>query len=89
MTATASRSGEHLTPVSAADAVSGISSGERVFIGGMAWTPDALVDAMTARAHELRDVQIVQLCPLGEVPYAVPEHAGSFRLTTPFIGPGG
>jgi hypothetical protein len=40
---------------------------------------------LTARAPELHDVQISQLCPMGKVPYAAPELARSFRLTTPFI----
>ena len=51
----------------------------------MACPPDGLIDALTARAPELHDVQISQLCPMGKVPYAAPELAGAFRLTTPFI----
>ena len=85
MTDTASHSGGRLAPVSAVAAVSGIRSGDRVFIGGLACAPDGLIDALTARAPELHDVQILQLGPLSPVPYAAPELAGSFRVTTPFI----
>ena len=87
MTATGSRRDRRLTPVGATEAVSCIGSGDHVFIGGIACAPEGLVDALTARAQELRNVQISQLAPLGKVPYAAPAFAGSFRLTTPFIGP--
>jgi len=53
---TASHSGKGVTPVSAAKAVSGIRSGDRVFIGGAACAPDGLIDALTARAPELHEV---------------------------------
>ena len=78
MTATASHSGKLLAPVSAAEAVSGIRSGDRVFVGGVASPPDGLIDALTARAPELHDVQISQLCPMGKVPYAAPSSLAPF-----------
>ena len=44
---------------SAAEAVSIIESGNRVFIHSAAATPQTLVKAMTARASELKNVEIV------------------------------
>ncbi len=39
-------------PVSAAEAVSGIGSGDRVFVGGVACPPESLVEAIVARADD-------------------------------------
>jgi 4-hydroxybutyrate CoA-transferase len=72
--------------VSAAEAVSGIRSGERVFIGSGAAEPNALVAAMTARAAELRNVNVLHILTLGEAPYVAAEFAQSFRHTAFFIG---
>ena len=73
--------------VSAAEAVSAIQSGNRVFIHSVAAAPRRLIEAMTARAGELRVVEIVQLHTEGEAPYALPEHARSFRVNSVFVGP--
>lgn len=76
-----------LAPVTPDEAVSGIRSGDRVYIGTGAAEPDALVEALTARAGELRDVRILQALTFGAARYAAPEHARSFRVTTFFIAP--
>src|SRR5262245_63691871 len=76
-----------LAPVTPEEAVSAIRSGDRVYIGTGAAEPDGLVEALTARAGELRDVQIVQALTFGAARYAAPEHARSFRVTTFFIAP--
>lgn len=76
-----------LSFVSARQAVAGIRSGERVFIGSGAAEPSRLVAAMTARHAELRDVNVLHILTLGEAPYVAPECAGSFRHTAFFIGP--
>ena len=68
------------------EAVSIIGSGQRVFIHGMAAAPQALIKAMTARAPELRGVEIVHMHTEGEVPYAAPEMQESFRVNCLFIG---
>jgi len=73
--------------VSAAEAVAGIKSGERVFIGSGATEPQELVKAMTARAAQLRGVNVLHILTLGEAPYVAPEMAASFRHTAFFIGP--
>jgi acyl-CoA hydrolase len=52
-------------PVTAEEAVAGISSGDRVFIGSGAAEPVSLVEAMTTRAHELRDVNVLHIFTMG------------------------
>ena len=54
--------------VSADDAVKIIRSNERVFIHGGAASPQRLINAMVARAAELREVEIVHLHTEGEAP---------------------
>jgi 4-hydroxybutyrate CoA-transferase len=73
--------------VSAEEAVSVIKSGDRVFVHGVAAAPRRLVDAMTARAGELRVVEVVHLHTEGAAPYAAPELAKSFRVNTLFVAP--
>jgi len=63
-----------------------IKSNDRVYIHGMAAAPVELVLAMSARAPELRGVEIVQLHTEGPAPYAAPEMSGSFRVNAIFIG---
>jgi acyl-CoA hydrolase len=72
--------------VSAEEAVSVIKSGSRVFIHSVAAAPRRLIEAMTARAPELRVVEIVSLHTEGEAPYAAPEMAKSFRVNALFVG---
>ena len=73
--------------VSAAEAVSVIQSGNRVFIHSVAAAPRRLIEAMTARAGDLRVVEIVQLHTEGEAPYAAPAVSRSFRVNSVFVGP--
>jgi acyl-CoA hydrolase len=72
--------------VTAEEAVSVIKSGSRVFIHSVAAAPRRLIEAMTARAPELRVVEIVSLHTEGEAPYAAPEMAKSFRVNALFVG---
>ena len=76
-----------LAPVTPEEAVSGIRSGDRVYIGTGAAEPDTLVEALTARAGALRDVRIIQALTFGPARYVAPEYARSFRVTTFFIAP--
>lgn len=73
--------------VSPTEAVSGIRSGERVFIGSGAAEPESLVEAMTGRAPALRDVEIIHILTMGAAPYVEPRYAASFRHTAFFVGP--
>lgn len=72
--------------MSAAEAVSAIQSGERVFLHGAAATPSVLLDAMVARADELRGVEVVQLHSEGPAPHAAPALKDSFRVNALFVG---
>ena len=72
--------------LSAERAVGVIRSGDRVFLHTAAATPRLLVEAMTARAGELSDVEVLSLHTEGPAPYAAPEHAGSFRVNALFVG---
>ena len=69
------------------EAVSLIKSGDRVFIQSVAAAPQQLIKAMTARATELRDVEIVHIHTEGEAPYARPEYAKSFSTNAMFVAP--
>lgn len=71
---------------SADEAVITIKSGDRVFVHGAAATPRQLVQAMTLRGNELRDVEVVHLHTEGPAPYASPQYAESFRTNALFVG---
>ena len=67
-------------------AVRHIRSGQRVFIGTGCGEPTELVNAMTERAGELADVEIVQLFTKGDAMYAQKKFADSFMVNSFFIG---
>jgi len=71
---------------SAEEALSMVRSGNRVFIHSVAAAPQTLIKALTARAPELRDVEIVHLHTEGAAPYAAPEYEESFRVNALFVG---
>ena len=50
-------------------------------------TPSVLLDALVARAPELRDVGMVHLHTEGPGPHLAPDMAGHFRHRALFIGP--
>jgi len=66
-------------------AVKYINSGDRVFIHGVAMTPKTLVKAMTERAAELKNVEVVHIHTEGEAPYARPEMVESFHTNSCFV----
>ncbi|CAN5486811.1 acetyl-CoA hydrolase/transferase C-terminal domain-containing protein [soil metagenome] len=72
--------------VSPSEAVAIISSRDRVFIHTAAAAPQELIAAMTARAPDLRGVEICHLHTEGPAPYADPEHRESFHVSAFFIG---
>jgi 4-hydroxybutyrate CoA-transferase len=74
------------TFVSASEAVRHIHSGNRVFVQGQSATPTVLLDAMVARAAELRNVETVHLHLEGTAPHAAPAVAQSFRPNALFVG---
>jgi len=71
---------------SAEEAVCAIKSGDRVFLQGIAATPLHLIRAMTARASELRDVEVVAMHTEGPAPYVEPGMEQSFRHNAIFVG---
>ena len=72
--------------LSAEEAVRVIKSGDRVFLHGSAATPLTLIRAMTARAPELRGVEVVSMHTEGPAPYADPGMEASFRANALFVG---
>jgi len=72
--------------VRAEQAVAAIESGHRVFVHTAAAAPQSLIDALTARAPELDDVEIVHLHTEGKAPYARPEYANTFKTNALFVG---
>jgi len=83
---TISRGRTSPSALTAEEAVKCIQSGNRVYIHGMAAAPQALIRAMTNRAHELENVEIVQMHTEGPAPYADPGMESSFRVRALFVG---
>jgi 4-hydroxybutyrate CoA-transferase len=73
--------------VGPAEAAADIQSGDQVYLHCAAATPTLLLDALVARADELRDVGVVHLHTEGPGPHLAPELTHSFRHRALFIGP--
>jgi acyl-CoA hydrolase/GNAT superfamily N-acetyltransferase len=67
-------------------ALAHVRPGQRVFIGTGCGEPVELVAALTARAGELADVEIIQLFTKGNAPYADKKMAECFTINSFFIG---
>lgn len=72
--------------VSAEEAVKIVKSNSKIYIQAAAVAPQLLIQALTNRHEELRNVQICQLHTEGEAPYANPELRDSFHVNSFFIG---
>jgi 4-hydroxybutyrate CoA-transferase len=72
--------------VDAAEALKPVRSGDRVWVHSNCATPATLLNALVARAGELRDVEIVHMKTLGDAAYTKPEYAGIFRHRAMFMG---
>ena len=72
--------------VSASEAVADIGSGQQLWVHGGAATPSVLLDALVARAAELRDVSVVHFHTEGPGPHLAPGLEGHLRHTALFIG---
>ncbi|HHV85906.1 MAG TPA: acetyl-CoA hydrolase/transferase family protein [Petrimonas sp.] len=72
--------------ISAAEALKNVKSGDRVVIGHACGEPPTLVEALVARAPELRDVEIVHMVAMGPAKYAQPGMEKSFRHNALFVG---
>jgi acyl-CoA hydrolase/GNAT superfamily N-acetyltransferase len=73
------------TILTADQAVAHIKPGQRIFIGTGCGEPLELVRALTRRAYELPDTEIIHLLTFGEAPYAHRELAQYFRTNSFFI----
>ncbi|WP_061249582.1 acetyl-CoA hydrolase/transferase family protein [Leptospira alstonii] len=71
--------------ISADTALSSVKSGQRVFVHSVAAAPTLLIDALTARADELTDVEMVHLHTEGKAPYAEPGMEGKFFTNALFV----
>lgn len=73
--------------VSAAIAARSVRSGDTVVIGGVCSEPQAFLDGLVARAHELENVTIVHQRVLGPMAYVRPEMRRHFLHKAVFLGP--
>src|ERR1700722_5591274 len=71
---------------SAEEAVKKIKSGDNVFIHSVAAAPQPLIQAMTDRAGELKNVTIYSIHTEGKTPYAAPGMEKSFKVNCLFTG---
>lgn len=78
--------GHRAARMSAAQALEAVRSGDRVWIQSGCGTPSILVNALVARAAELRDVEIIHMMTLGSADYTKPEYEGHFRHRGLFLG---
>jgi acyl-CoA hydrolase/GNAT superfamily N-acetyltransferase len=67
------------------EAVKRIRPGQRIFVGTGVAEPLNLVSALTKRAYELPDSEILHLLTFGEAPYAHRELTQYFRVNSFFI----
>jgi len=68
------------------EAVKVIKSNDRIYLQAAAAVPQVLINAMTERHEELRNVEICQLHTEGDAPYANPELIDSFHVNSFFMG---
>jgi len=75
---------EHLT--TAQEAVKLIRSGDRVVLAHACSEPGHLVDAMVANASAYRDVEVMQMVPMGKAQYCDAKYKENFHFNTIFVG---
>lgn len=71
--------------MTASEAVGVVKTGDRVFVGSCAGTPQTLTEALSNRL-DLRDTEIVHILTLGVASYTDPQHLERFRHNAFFIG---
>lgn len=72
--------------MTASDAVKVIKSNDRVYIQAASAAPQSLINAMSERHEELRNVEVCHLHVEGEAPYANSKFSKSFFINSFFIG---
>ena len=75
-----------LKVISAKEALKVVKSNDKIYLHAAAAAPSVLIQALTDRHDELRNVEICQLHTEGEAPYANTEYADSFHINSFFIG---
>lgn len=68
------------------EAISHIKSNDNVYIHTAAAAPQILIDALTRRGKELKNVDIYHLHTEGTADYSKPEYADSFKVNSFFVG---
>ena len=68
--------------VSADEAVRIIRSGDRVYIHSVAAAPQELINALTRRASELKEVELCHLHIDGDAPYSDEKYVNSFKINS-------
>lgn len=71
--------------VSAADAVSIVQSGQRVFIHGSVCTPHHLLQALAMQHERLKDVELVSISLKGNIEVDKAEYQSSFHINSLFV----
>ena len=72
--------------MSADEALKAVKNNNRVVVGHACGEPPTLVEALVARAPELRNVEIVHMVAMGPAKYAQPGMEQSFRHNSLFVG---
>lgn len=72
--------------LTAAEAVSEVKSGDRVFFQGAAMTPNVLIKALCERYLELDKVEILQIHTEGEALYTQEPYSKAFKVNSCFVG---
>jgi len=72
--------------MSADEALKEVGNNNRVVVGHACGEPPTLVEALVARAPELRNVEIVHMVAMGPAKYAQPGMEESFRHNSLFVG---
>ncbi|WP_037373532.1 acetyl-CoA hydrolase/transferase family protein [Salinimicrobium xinjiangense] len=70
--------------VSAAEAVSHVRSGDRIFFQGAAMTPKTLIEALVERHRDLREVEIIHIHTEGPAPYTEEPYREAFYTNSCF-----
>jgi acyl-CoA hydrolase len=71
--------------VEAAEALSIIESGQRVFIHGGVCTPTYLINELGKESDRLKNVEIVSITVKGEVEVAKPQYQDSYHINSLFV----
>lgn len=69
----------------AEQAVDVVKSGDRVFLHGSAATPHVLMQALAERSTELRNVEVISISTLGDMPLDQPHNPNSFHFNSVFV----